>query len=409
MSESWSEVGRQDEDSGHVGTAWSVNGKGVADAPEAAIGAAEPETETAVSVVEADADTAVPADDVEPVPDQDVSHSFLSELARAMQATAGQERDRAVADTERRRTARIDEIRARETAEADRMRELAAEDQTGIDSWAETEVARIKAEQERRSEALRADLETSLGQHRELIAQEIQRVETAVAGYRTEVETFFDALERETDPVAIAQLATSRPVFPSLDTVPLVAEEPVASEGSTEVGETAAPRDEVPDASTEAPAMEAIEPEVIVAVAEDVSIATEALEVPTLAHDEPIAQVTEEPQVDEPTTIATVEPLETPLVGVMDYSPDLFGDPWRDLPEKSGPPAEAVETVETEATASAAPEEGYAEAQPEVQAEDPAAATSSRGRSVLQAVPALRPMGSWLGRHANSDRPDLHG
>jgi hypothetical protein len=418
MSESWSEIGRSDDETGQGGTAWSTNGNGVADAPEASIGVtdtAESAPASAVAVSDPDVETTAAEEsapesiaDPKPVGEVDQSRSFLSELARAMQATAGNERERVVADTERRRSARIDEIRARETAEADRMRELAAEDQAGIDTWAETEIARIKAEQDRRAEALRADLETSLGQHRELIAQEVNAVETAVATYRAELDTFFDNLERETDPVAIAQLATRRPVFPSLDTVPLTAdeavtipEEPIAAVESV-VDSEPAPSYE-PVATIQAVGDDAPRDDEMVAVTE-ASLENE----PVAAASEPEpASVEEGVAAADETPLAAISPIDRPLVGVMDYTPDPFGDPWRDLPEKVG--GQSDEQAEPEAQASTEPQSVSTEATSTVDPQEEATAAPSRGRSVLQAVPALRPMGSWLGRHANSDRPDLHG
>jgi hypothetical protein len=427
MSESWSEIGRHDDESAQAGTAWSANGKGVPDAPEAMIADADQAAEaggsppTSIAVDEPEVETTSAADsgaDLAPVPEVDQPRSFLGELARAMQATAGQERERLVGDTDRRRSARIDEIRAREKAEADRMRELAAEDQSAIDSWAETEIARIKAEQDRRAEALGADLETSLGQHRELIAQEIDRVETAVATYRSEIETFFDALERETDPVAIAHLATKRPVFPSLDTVPLTADEAVAPAATTIAAE---PVSEEPVTVPEAIAEEA-PPAAALASVSDASPedqpASETVELepavePTVestvaeATEDAVEAAAREPATEDEAPVAAIPGAKRPLVGVLDYSPDPFGDPWRDLPEKSGEPT--AQEAEVEATASAVPESAKDEATSAMEIEDAASAAPSRGRSVLQAVPALRPMGSWLGRHANSDRPDLPG
>ena len=422
MSESWSEVGPRDEESGQDGTAWSSNGKGgVAEAPTAdesgqqvtaAVAVSDPDSpgETAPS---ATIDTSPVATDEGPDSDFERSISFLTQLARAMQDTAGHERERVVADTETRRTARIEEIRGRETAEADRMRELAAEDQSGIDAWAETETARIKAERERRAEALRTDLETSLGQHRDLIAREIEAVESAVATYRIEVATFFDALEHETDPVAIAQLATRRPVFPSLDTVPLTAEEPVAATGAVAVTDAATELEAVTEAQvvtyedeeaeaaalSDEPAAIVREPDVEEPVAEASSLDDEqpALEEPTA----------EEHAVAEEAPLAASIGIQPPLVGVMDYSPDPFGDPWRDLPEKTGPLNEP--SIETQASASGDIENVGDESEHDEEAPETAVASPPRGRSVLHAVPALRPMGSWLGRQANSDPPDLHG
>jgi hypothetical protein len=91
----------------------------------------------------------------------------------------------------------------------------------------------------------------------------------------------------------------------------------------------------------------------------------------------------------------------------MDYTADPFGDPWRDLPEKV--PSATLQQREVEVSATAEPDGTAQESASDMEDESAAIASPPRGRSVLQAVPALRPMGSWLGRHANSDRPDLDG
>jgi hypothetical protein len=420
MSESWSEIGRDDDETGQAGTAWSTNGKGVAAGSESeeagetaatAVAVSEPESAASVEIDEGSTAEAAPAavaesapEEATPVQELDPSTSFLTQLARAMQATAGQERDRIVADTERRRQARVDEIRGRETAEAARMRELADEDQAAIDTWAAAEIARITTEQQRRAEALRADLDTSLGQHRELIAKEIAQVETAVATHRTELESFFNALERETDPVAIAQLATRRPEFPSIDTAPLTAEEPVSAIASPPVEETHDRADDQVLGGVET-AAEVDETETSW-LSDDADAADEATPEPTVAEAEPAEAeatgVEELATVQETPVVATAE-ISRPLVGVMDYSPDPFGDPWRDLPEKVPPEPDRPQAV-AQTESGAAPDTSESEAQ----APEPAVASAPRGRSVLQAVPALRPMGSWLGRHANSDQPDIH-
>jgi hypothetical protein len=144
---------------------------------------------------------------------------FLAELVRAMQTTAGVERTRIDEETERRRQAHIDQVRAREAAEADRMRELAGEDMKAIEAWASGETKRIQAERKRRATELQDKLESNLAEHRSKVDQEVDGVETAIATYRADVEAFFAQLEAETDLVQIAQQAARRPVFPSLDAI----------------------------------------------------------------------------------------------------------------------------------------------------------------------------------------------
>jgi hypothetical protein len=152
---------------------------------------------------------------------------FLTQLAQAMQATAGAERSRVAEEIERRRSAHVAAIHERRDAEVARMRELADEDRRGIDAWAETEHRRIQAERDRKTTELQVDLTKSLEEHRRQVEDKVQTVEFAVTAHRAEVDAFFDALDAETDPVRIAQQAGRRPVFPDLDAV--VAASPPAS------------------------------------------------------------------------------------------------------------------------------------------------------------------------------------
>ena len=144
---------------------------------------------------------------------------FLSDLARVMQSTAAAEQARNAEGTEQRRQAHLDAIRAREALEAEDLRELAKEDVKGIDAWSEGEIKRIKLERERRIASRREQLQIRLEEHRSVVAREVEAVEAAVAAYRTEVEQFFNSLEVETDPVAIARQAGNQPQFPDLNRI----------------------------------------------------------------------------------------------------------------------------------------------------------------------------------------------
>jgi hypothetical protein len=176
---------------------------------------------------------------------------FVAQLVQAMQTTAALERVRVGEDIERRRQAHIDVVRNRQTAEADRMRDLAGDDLKSIQEWADGEISRIQGERERRAAELQKDLETSLVEHGAKIDREIEGVEMAIATYRAHVDAFFESLDRETDPILIAQQAASRPMFPSLDALvetvsaaPAEAAEtaqPAAAEKSTSDTEPPAP------------------------------------------------------------------------------------------------------------------------------------------------------------------------
>lgn len=222
MSERWPGFSSEQR-SGEAATADSSSANGVGpddaageanetDGAPVASGERTSESRTAAELAEqAEASAAAGAADEGSV--------FLTELVRAMQSTAALERVRINEDTDRRRQAHIDEVRAREEAEAGRMRELSDEQMKAIEAWANGETKRIQAERKRRATELQEALETSLAQHRSKIDREIEGVETAIATYRAEIDLFFEGLDGESDLLLIAQRAARRPTFPSLEAV----------------------------------------------------------------------------------------------------------------------------------------------------------------------------------------------
>ena len=144
---------------------------------------------------------------------------FLAELAKAMQTTAAAEQARNAEETEQRRQSHIDSIRAREAIEAEELRELAKDDVKGIDAWSDGEIKRIKLERERRIAARREQLQIRLEEHRTVVGREVEAVEASVGAYRADIAEYFRRLESETDPVAIARYAGTRPPFPDLTAV----------------------------------------------------------------------------------------------------------------------------------------------------------------------------------------------
>lgn len=144
---------------------------------------------------------------------------FLAELVRTVQTTAGLERVRIAEETESRRQEHIDRIRARQSAEAEQMRELADHDKKEIDAWADGERKRIQEEHERRTTERQKALETSLAEHTARVDRQVEAVEGAIAAYRADVDEFFSGIDRESDLVLIARQATRRPSFPVLDAI----------------------------------------------------------------------------------------------------------------------------------------------------------------------------------------------
>ena len=220
MPEHWPEfrLGRSNPEEAEASEEQQASEDELGDPPAMAV---EPAGEASISTVPDDAAAALAeqaaAEEAATVGDEG---GFLAELVRTLQTTAAVERARIAEDTERRRQTHIDGIRARQSSEEARIRDLAGEDMKAIDAWADGETARIQAERERRATKLQNDLETSLAEHNSRIDREIDGVETKIAAYRADVDVFFLGLDRESDLVLIAQRATRRPVFPKLDAVP---------------------------------------------------------------------------------------------------------------------------------------------------------------------------------------------
>jgi hypothetical protein len=280
-----------------------------------------------------------------------------------MQAAAGAERIRTAEESERRRTAHLELIRARETSGADELRVVAEGDIKAIDSWADTEIERIQSERERRTVSRRAELSQRLDDHRLLIGREVDAVEAAIAAYRTEVEAYFVQLDAEEDPVAIAKAAGSRPTFPDLDAIgpdraPVDMAGPATSEGAAagaSVEEPPATGDGAPPATGDSGLIGVM----------DTDAATSSAELPgegVEATDQPVEATADTTEGGD--DAATAADVETPT-GVEPVAGVEVG-------EESG---QSVETT----------------AQSNVVAPRSSAA-------LLRAVPTARPMGSWFRR-----------
>jgi hypothetical protein len=234
---------------------------------------------------------------------------FQGELVRAMRTTAAVERIRIAEDSERRRQAHVERVRARQASEAERMRELAGEDMKAIETWSAAEMKRIKLEKERRAKDLNEDLDLSLSEHSSRIDREIEGIEAAIATYLSDVDAFFDGLDRETDLVLIAKQAARRPTFPALDAV---AEADAVSAPEEAVAEVSLP--ETPVAGGDDGAVEAAEPAVVgvmdpeaepVPVESWVAPAEESAEVAAPVSSDGVDESGEAVEVEEPVTVAT--------------------------------------------------------------------------------------------------------
>ncbi len=154
-----------------------------------------------------------------------VNHTtaFLAEIARAMHAAAGDERQRIATELSDEATAQVERTQARAAIEIEELRRLADEDIERIHAWAASEMERITAEEARRTEQRRADLENYLQEHETIIATEVDGVHAAVQDYQATLDAYFDELIESTDPADIVARAGSLPAPPDLDEVRAVA------------------------------------------------------------------------------------------------------------------------------------------------------------------------------------------
>jgi hypothetical protein len=336
------------------------------------------------------------------------STAFLADLARAMQTTATAEQARNAETTEQRRQTHIDAIRAREALEAEDLRELAKDDVKGIDAWSDGEIKRIKLERERRIAARREQLQVRLEEHRSVVSREVDAVEAAIATYRADIELYFRRLESETDPVAIATLARTRPQFPALEMI-----------GPDEAAATSAYHEAVPayayqastavaspgdDSPSDVPTADA--PTADVPTAEAQATEAQATEAPSdeapAADDQETAEAVASHDDESPSATADEPVADNSMVGVMDHegasdSPDAGWDTGSEAvaqeaseaaPEEAAPVSEGSDATE--------PSDGSTEPEP--------VGASAEARVVM---PRSTGTGSWL-RWPNSstDRSD---
>lgn len=176
----------------------------LADEPTGASDAAEP-------VPSPIAESTAPTDGPSPVNDD-----LLGELARAMHAAATSQYERMNAELERRRSEQVEAIAARAATDTEHLKASTEQDIGAIDAWSKAETEKIKQERLRRIDARREQLASQLERQDTIRQREIFAIEVAIDAHRSEIDQFFGRMERESDPTAIARVASSLPPFPSL-------------------------------------------------------------------------------------------------------------------------------------------------------------------------------------------------
>jgi hypothetical protein len=141
---------------------------------------------------------------------------FPLRLTRAMHEVARAHRERVIHELELRRVAVLAAIRDQRRADARRARQLTAAGRIAVDRWAATAQRQIKTERQRKKVELDADLRRTLREQNRQVERRVQAIEARLAAYQADLEAFFEAIDRERDPEAIALQARRRPAFPDL-------------------------------------------------------------------------------------------------------------------------------------------------------------------------------------------------
>lgn len=144
---------------------------------------------------------------------------FMADLSKAMQAAAEVSRDetmsRFAADTK----VAVEDIRAKSAEEAAALRRQADDDVAAVREWSKTEIARIREETDTRIAARKQALDGEMDEFGQVIEARVQRVNTAVAEFETEMAEFFERLLAEQDPTRIATMAQAMPDPPDLSAI----------------------------------------------------------------------------------------------------------------------------------------------------------------------------------------------
>ncbi|MDO8484076.1 MAG: hypothetical protein Q7S35_03945 [Candidatus Limnocylindrales bacterium] len=177
----------------------------------------------------------VPASTVEPirgpVDGVEADHDdLLGELARAMHAAAASQYERINAELERRRAEQVESIAARASSEVQDLKAGLEADIRAIDAWAKAETEKIKHNRLGRIDARREQLANRLERQETIKSREVFAIEVAIDAHRNEVDSFFGRMEREADPAAIAQVASTMPQFPPLAKIAEEARQGAAAE-----------------------------------------------------------------------------------------------------------------------------------------------------------------------------------
>lgn len=138
---------------------------------------------------------------------------FPVRVVRSMHEAARAHRARLEEEIELRRVALTTAIREQRRADVMRARKEAAQNRRGVDAWAATSQRQIKSERQRRKVEIDNELRRSLREMNQQVDRRVKEIESALAAHRAAIDAFFEEIERERDPVAIAERASERPAL----------------------------------------------------------------------------------------------------------------------------------------------------------------------------------------------------
>jgi hypothetical protein len=193
---------------------------------------------------------------------------FMADLSKAMQTAAEASRDETMTRFTADAKVAVEDIRAKSAEEAASLRRQADDDVAAVREWSKSEIARIREETDTRIATRKQALDGEMDDFAHVIETRVQRVNTAVSEYETEMAEFFERLLGEQDPTRIATMAQAMPDPPDLSAIaasiteaaPVVeaAETAEATYGEAETaGDTAGETGETADATAETASHEA--------------------------------------------------------------------------------------------------------------------------------------------------------
>jgi hypothetical protein len=162
---------------------------------------------------------------------------FLADLTKAMQAAAEEARTLALSQLQADAKSHIEQIHARSATQAADLRRTADDDVASVRDWSKAEIARIREETEGKISDRKARLESQIENHAGVIEREIEAVQATVAGFESEMATFFERLLVEEDPTQFATMAERLPEPPLFESL---VEAPVAEPETEPTDEAAA-------------------------------------------------------------------------------------------------------------------------------------------------------------------------